>query len=95
MRRHIVPTTQGPVERLGASAEVHVLDHGMGEKQSGHHSGGQLIRIVGFGNHKCHDKYILRVYYQSGDPAVDFSHQHGQPGVIVIIFGYEKSGHLY
>lgn len=72
MRSGVVPTTQSPVERLGARAEIHVLDHRMGEKQRGYHSGGQLIRIVGFGDHKYHDKCVLRVYNQRGDPAVNF-----------------------
>lgn len=73
MWRSIVPTTQCPVERLGTRTEIHVLDHRMGEKQRSHHSGSQLIRIVGLSDHKHNDKYILRIYYYGGDPAVNLS----------------------
>lgn len=95
MWRCVVPATQSPVERLGARAEVHKLDHRMREKQRRHHAGGQLIRIVGFGDHKDYDKYVLRVYDYSDDPAVDLPEQHGQPGIIVVVFGYEQPGQLY
>lgn len=71
MWRHVVPTTQSPVERLGARTKVHEFDHRMGEKQRCHYPGGQLIRIVGLGDHKDHDAYVLRVYDKSDNPTVD------------------------
>lgn len=95
MWRGVVPTTQSPVERFCARAEVHELDHRMGEKQSGHHSSGQLICIVGLGDHKHHHKYVLRVHNYCCDPAVNLSEQHRKSGIIVVIFGYEEARQLY
>jgi len=94
MRREIVPATQRPVERLGARAEVHELDHGMGEEQRGHHAGGQLIGVVRLRDHEHDDEQILRVYDQRGDPAVHLPKQHGQPGIVVVVLGYEQARHL-
>lgn len=95
MWRQIVPTSQCPVERLGTRAEVHELDHGMREKQRGHHPGGQLIRIVRLGHHEYDDEQVLRVDDQRGDPAVHLPEQHGHGGIIVVVLGYEQAGHLY
>jgi len=95
MRREIVPASQSPVERLCARAEVHELDHGMGEEQRGHHPGGQLVRVVGLGDHEYDDEQILRVYEHRGDPAVHLPEQHGQSGIVVVVLGYEQARHLY
>lgn len=94
VRRRVVPAGQRPVERLGARAEVHVLDHRVGEKQRGDHSRGQLVRVMGLGHHEHDDEHVLRVHDHRGGPAVHLPEQHAQPGVIVVIFGYEQPGHL-
>lgn len=95
VRGRVVPAAQGPVERLGSRAEVHVLDHRVGEKQRGHHPGGQLVGVVRLGDHEHHDEHVLGVYDYGGDPAVHLPEQHGQPGIIVVVLGYEQAGHLY